>query len=191
MTLLGKLCVDTEAKFHSALGNILKESVYRGYELTQEDKLDFINEGLRRGYCISSKNALTLKDMNMEIISTAATTPENDAPVTDYIVANFYSRKVESCVKRNIPFELSFAQVRRLLKKKTCHYTGIKLTHRSQLPNSWTLDRINSKLGYTKENTVVCSHSINQLKNELLENPQSKFRTDVDTLRKFISKLDL
>lgn len=43
--------------------------------------------------------------------------------------------------------------------------------------------------GYTKRNTVVVASLFNTIKNELLENPESKIRTDLLLLKKMFSKL--
>lgn len=88
----------------------------------------------------------------------------------DYIVARKYASKYNNAMKRGIEFTLTLSNIRTLMNKKTCHYTGIKLTKNLGEPplfSDITLDRVNPELGYTKGNTVACCHAANQLKSTL------------------------
>ena len=49
-----------------------------------------------------------------------------------------------------------------------CFYTGEILTHEAGKHNSLSMDRKNSKIGYTTENVVFCCSIINYMKQTLL-----------------------
>lgn len=91
--------------------------------------------------------------------------------------ANRYYHMYNNSKKRGIEFNLSITDVRRLLKRRTCHYSGavlVKGLHPSkieerggQLGNAHTIDRVNPNHGYIKGNVVACSHESNALKNTI------------------------
>lgn len=119
---------------------------------------------------------------------------------TDLAVSMKHVRLYESARDRGIEFELSHSDVRRLLSRKTCAYTGVTLTrgikldsnkpHIKQLPTARTIDRIDATKGYVKGNVVAVSHLANQMKNSLLEWGGSELKTDMKTLKKFVKTLD-
>ena len=98
----------------------------------------------------------------------------------EFAIAKAYSAKVNSCQQRGISFELSIAQFRKLMLTKTCYYTGKKLTLQLGVSadksdtHRTTIDRVDNRLGYTKENSVACSKAVNEWKNTALES----FRPD-------------
>lgn len=87
--------------------------------------------------------------------------------MNDITIAKKLLSKQANAKQRGIPFSLSFADTKRLMTRKTCYYTGVKLTQEGE--NQRTFDRIDSTKGYTKENTIVCTYKVNCLKNRLLE----------------------
>lgn len=82
-------------------------------------------------------------------------------------VANKYIQTRQNAIRRSKEFTLKLTDVERLMKRKTCYYSGIRFAQHGE--NSLTFDRIDPLKGYTKENTVACCFKINQLKNWLLE----------------------
>lgn len=47
-----------------------------------------------------------------------------------------------------------------------CYYTGLNLNYKPKLDNSFSVDRIDSSMGYTKENTVFCITWVNSMKSD-------------------------
>ncbi len=87
--------------------------------------------------------------------------------MNEYKLAMKYLSKSKSSLDRGIDFELTIAQFKKLRSAKRCFYTGIELTKSGDNVVSGTdlsLDRIDSSLGYTKENVVPCCHLFNQIK---------------------------
>lgn len=50
---------------------------------------------------------------------------------------------------------------------RTCYYTGEPLTFKSNLPNTISLDRLDSSKGYIEGNVVFCCWRVNQAKNNM------------------------
>ena len=105
----------------------------------------------------------------------------------DYIVSKAYLHKAQSSYRRGIGFLLSFSEFKRLKNKKRCAYTGVKFEEEGQ--NKLTLDRIDSSLPYTKDNTVACTHAANQIKNNLFEDPVRENIVSVKQVARMIKVL--
>ena len=95
--------------------------------------------------------------------------------MTDLELARAYVSKAQSSRSRNIPFELSFAEYKRLRSCKTCKLSGLKLSK-----DTFSLDRLNSKLGYVKGNVIACHISINNLKGTI-EDPCTELSLELCT----------
>lgn len=194
---LNELGITDRVKCNSIIGSLLTNPLFKDKCYTHEEILQIIKACVDTGFELSTKIKKRLLNMGVKIVNEKVVGDKiTGIPVVgqptdnfEYQVATYYVYKVESCIRRGIPFELTLNQVKRLLKKKTCFYTGIKLTSVPHTSQSWTLDRKDHKLGYTIENTVVACHLANKLKNALLENDASDFKTDIKTLRRFVSKL--
>jgi len=86
----------------------------------------------------------------------------------DYRVAKKYLQIANSAATRGKEFSLTLADVRKLLRVKKCHYTGVVF---GDGDNAMTVDRIDSAKGYIKGNVVACTHWANQTKNSVYELP--------------------
>lgn len=85
----------------------------------------------------------------------------------DVTLAKRYINKFNKCVAREIDWQISFSDYKRLMKIKRCQYTGMELTDPDCEPNKptdRTIDRINAELPYTKDNIIICCHAANSLK---------------------------
>ena len=92
----------------------------------------------------------------------------------DYYHANKYCNKVRGSLQRGLEFNLSLSEYKRLMARKTCYYTGIRMTQsvaQKQIGTDVTLDRIDSTKGYIKGNVVACCYRANGFKAQW-ENPQ-------------------
>lgn len=115
------------------------------------------------------------------------------APQTlDEVVARKFLAKLSNAKKRGINFSLSLSDMKKLVTRKTCYYTGVRLEDdvEHDHPLKRTLERLDSSVGYTKENTVACSHAANSLKNMLFERPGGSLRMSGKEFGKFASKIN-
>ena len=88
--------------------------------------------------------------------------------ITDLVVAKKYVALALSASKRDIEVSISFAELKRVMKTDTCHFTGEQLNHINEDYNQHSLDRIDNDKGYVKGNVVACSRGFNQfVKGEL------------------------
>ena len=78
----------------------------------------------------------------------------------DLTIAHRYISKAQSADKRGIEFTLSFNRYRQLLKTRRCFYTGVELVP----GENFSLDRVDSAVGYTDSNTVACDRDFNHRK---------------------------
>lgn len=114
-----------------------------------------------------------------------------DIDVSDFdtFVALKYLNTQISASSRGIEFNLTLSEMRNILKRKTCYYSGAKFTDKNKL----TLDRKDNKIGYVSGNVVACSHIINSMKSFILENDNVKSTVSdkevKKTLTNFISLL--
>ena len=84
-----------------------------------------------------------------------------------------------SSIKRNIAFDLTYSDVRKLLRQRVCFYTGNSFVDDTN--DKRTIDRVDHLKGYTKNNVVACTHSANQMKNHIFEK-QLKDSGNLDTV---------
>ena len=97
----------------------------------------------------------------------------------DIDIAKRYVSKAGNAKSTNKDFTLTFPQFKKLMKQKTCYYTGIILdTENKDSLNYLTLDRIDASIGYTKANTVAAAHCVNQFKS-MFENSTSHINIEM------------
>ena len=85
----------------------------------------------------------------------------------DKMCVTYYANKLQSCGQRGIEFNLTFTQVKNMLRAKKCQYTGVSLTkHKSsvQKPTDVTIERINPNKPYETGNVCAVSYAANQAK---------------------------
>jgi hypothetical protein len=86
----------------------------------------------------------------------------------DRFVVQYYMNKLTSCKSRGIAFNLTFLQVKNLLRAKKCQYTGVLLTHTqgagAQRDTDLTIERIDSNRPYETGNVCAVSFAANQAK---------------------------
>lgn len=77
-----------------------------------------------------------------------------------------YNRIKASAAKRNIPFDLTIPQLNELSFPLTCPILNIQLKYNrgKAQDDSYSIDRIDSTLGYTIDNIIVISLKANKLK---------------------------
>lgn len=83
-------------------------------------------------------------------------------------VARKYTQLLTSAASRGLPFNLTLADVRALLKRKTCAYTKVEFSETNEA-HKRTIDRMDCNLGYVRGNVVACTHEANQLKEHFFE----------------------
>lgn len=76
---------------------------------------------------------------------------------------------LRSANKRGLDFNLTDANVRSLLKKKSCHYTGVVFGSDDDPLNVRTFERVDETKGYIHGNVVAVTLRANRIKNIILE----------------------
>ena len=85
---------------------------------------------------------------------------ENDVHIAEKLISI-----KENAEDRGIHFDLSFAHLKRIIRRKTCYYTGRRFSKNVQ---DWkTIERVDNDKGYTDENTVCVCQEANQLKGSM------------------------
>lgn len=67
--------------------------------------------------------------------------------------------------KKGWEFEITLQDIQSL--PLVCHYTGKELTTEPNHQTTISLDRVDSEVGYKKENVVLCCEIVNRMKQEL------------------------
>lgn len=119
------------------------------------------------------------------------TQPATNEPVKEHPrqfdadVAKKYAEKFTNAIKRGIEFDLSFTDMKALMRQKHCFYTGVPLVFGpdstgAQQSNQFTIERLDNTKGYVKGNVVACSFIANQWKSIVVE--QNKLGLSVDEM---------
>ena len=116
----------------------------------------------------------------------------SDKVKEDLSICAKYTQMYNSAVNRGLTFDLSLYDIKKLLKRKYCAYTGIELTNNGQTNcrTQRTIERIDSKKGYVKGNVIAVSFVANQLKNIILEDTTSKYFLDSKEFKQFIKNVE-
>jgi hypothetical protein len=87
---------------------------------------------------------------------------------TDLYVAKKMVLIHQSATARDIEFDMSFKEVKKLLTRKTCYFEpDVVLSSERDAPDQRTLDRLDNDKGYVDGNVVACSKRINAAKADL------------------------
>lgn len=81
----------------------------------------------------------------------------------DVEIVKRYQSTIHSAESRNLEFNITFAEFKKIHNTKKCFYSGIRLVHGV----NFTLDRVDNSLGYISGNVVACDKKINALKANL------------------------
>ena len=90
-----------------------------------------------------------------------------DKVAFDVMCTRYYLNKLQSCKDRNIAFNLTFTQVKNMLRAKRCQYTGLVLTKSKgakQLATDVTIERIDPTKPYESGNVCAVSYAANMFK---------------------------
>ena len=80
----------------------------------------------------------------------------------------FLQNARKSAIKRGNEFGLEISDIVDMWNQQlqTCAYSGIVMTLESSKFNTVSIERIDSKIGYTKDNTILVCGSINRMKSD-------------------------
>lgn len=112
--------------------------------------------------------------------------PEEEEIPFDVVLASKFLQLRRSALKRNKDFNLTLSDVKVLLTRKTCYYTGTRFEEEGPLKRS--IDRVDSTQGYVKGNVVACAVWANNLKNAIFEDPSHELYGKADEVLKLIGK---
>lgn len=121
--------------------------------------------------------------------------PRYEGIAFEEYVAQYYLNKVRGSGAREIEFSLTVTEVRTLLNKKTCAYSGLKMSHvgaalfGAQEKTRYadlTLERMDHNKGYVKGNVIAVCYGFNQLKGTF-ENPSHPAK--ISNLIKFLETI--
>ena len=91
--------------------------------------------------------------------------------------------KSQDARKRGLLFDMSFNHMARLMSQTKCAYSG-KLIAAGEM----TIERVDSKIGYTDNNTIAVCAEYNSIKNQLLENKGCVFDS-LDQMEIFVKNM--
>ena len=80
----------------------------------------------------------------------------------------FLRHAKESAIRRKQHFELNILDIIDCWNRQTqiCAYSGRKMTLESGKLNTVSIERIDSKIGYTKDNTILVCNAVNRMKSD-------------------------
>lgn len=106
------------------------------------------------------------------------------------------SRSKNRSIKKNIPFDLDLNYMVDLFDKQNgkCYYTNIQLNLASNAcrHDSFTIDRLDSRRGYTKDNIVFSSYCVNSMKGTMNEVEFKEYlKTVLPLLDQYVNKIHI
>jgi hypothetical protein len=82
--------------------------------------------------------------------------------ISDLDIAKKMVNLKNSANSRNLEFDLKFSDLKSLLTRKTCYFTGRRLDDGTR-----SFDRVDNDLGYITGNVVACDKNLNNKKANL------------------------
>lgn len=173
--------IKTQDDASNILGHFANMGHYKKIPLTIELFDSLLSECKKNDFMIKEKVLEKLKQRLKNSLPIKEPKIKNNKVEEEIKYMNCYQFKYKNSIQRNIEFKLTFTQFKKLLKTKTCFYTGKPLIHSfgvNDKPfNHVSLERLDSTKGYTKENTVAVCYGLNQLRAKLeLETHSHKFQ---------------
>jgi hypothetical protein len=127
--------------------------------IDNQNELDAVNSVLETSYVVdfSQKSLLDLEsgdDLETKI-------------------ANKYLALRKRSKHKQMDFDLTLSDIRRIYSRKRCQITGTRIDYNlpEGNPQKLSFERIDNTKGYTKDNVVVCAAWVNSLKCYLFESP--------------------
>ena len=87
--------------------------------------------------------------------------------IDDMYICKRMVRIIKSGGSRDIEVNLTFAELKKVLKTKKCFFTGVVLDYEENSPNQLTVDRLDNDKGYVNGNIVACSKEFNEIKGNI------------------------
>lgn len=185
----------TEEAFQSSIG---QRAIKHKGKTTWVDFVEKVIEVSKvKGYTISPRNRENLglsKEYSLPTfkleVQTKKNMVDNSKRAFDAKVAKKYFEKFQNATKRGIDFDLSFTDMKRLLKETHCYYTGVELVDDRDSPLRLSLERVDENIGYTKENTKAVTLAANKWKGLVLDHGGSlECNLTVDQIKMLLEKL--
>ena len=147
-----------EVTFNSSVGKALKA-------MADSDKYSMLVEHINK---TAKENNFKLALKNDQTINGKKVI--NTKRAFDALVARKYYEKYRNAEDRGINFDLSFTDVKKLLKETHCYFTGVEFSKEKGNELSMTFERIDENEGYTKENTKAVTYAANNWKSMVIDN---------------------
>lgn len=134
-----------------------------------------------------------LTERHQQAPEPAAVHHDRNTEPFDIQVSRKHVQLYRSAMERGKEFNLTHQDVRRLLSRKRCAYTGVELTKPNgdtMIPTDRTIDRIDASRGYVSDNVVAVSYAANQLKERVLESENGVLRHSLKQLKMMVETLE-
>ena len=172
------LNTSNELAFNSSVGKALKD-------MANSDKYSMLVEQINK---TAKENNFKLALKNDQAINGKKLI--NTKRAFDALVAKKYYDKYRNAESRGIHFDLSFTDVKKLLKETHCYFTGVEFSKEKGNELAMTFERVNENEGYTKENTKAVTYAANNWKAMVIDNGGSLSNNlTVEQIKKLLEKL--
>lgn len=172
--------------YNGVLERCSKSDLQVGYYIWIEDALTFINNLPSNSIVEFEKEIFKFKGVSYKNLIEAKNIECDYSYLID--IAQKYKNLVQSAQSRNKEFNLTFNDVKKLLKRKTCYYTKVKFDNTNPR-YARTIDRKNASLGYVRGNVVACTHQANSLKEHIFESPHHHLAMPPEHLQHMLNKI--